>query len=379
MIIQKGLVFGKDGKFERADVRVKDGIVQQVGEIRDLRGEAEILDAAGKYVVPGFVDIHLHGAAGHDFCDGKEASLEKIAGYERSRGVTSICPTTMSLPMEELQDILRRIDESAGKLSNRGCARILGIHLEGPFLAPGRRGAQKEACLRDPDPQWFRQLQRASGNRIRLVTLAPELSGGMEFIRQVKSEAAPGEKLTVSLGHSQADYETAAEAFRAGADHVTHLWNAMPGMHHRQPGIAGAAMDQSHVTAELICDGLHIHPAMVRAAFRLFGPDRICLVSDSMEAAGMPDGEYSLGGQRVYKKDGAARLSDGTLAGSVTDLFACFQRAVRFGVPLEDALKAVTCNPARSIGMEGRAGVIRPGAPADILLLNAELELERVL
>lgn len=379
MIIQNGLVFRKEGKFERADVRVEDGIISQVGEINDLRDGEETLEASGKYVVPGFVDIHIHGAAGHDFCDGKEDSLEQIARYERSCGVTAFCPTSMSLPVEELQEILRRTDEYAGKMSNNDCARILGIHLEGPFLARDRKGAQKEEYLRNPDRKFFQRLQEASGNRILIVTLAPELPGAMEFIREAGEHTAPGKKMTISLGHSEADYGTAMEAFRAGADHVTHLWNAMPGMHHRQPGIAGAAMDRGDVTVELICDGQHVHPAMIRGAFRLFGPERICLVSDSMEATGMPDGEYCLGGQKVYKKDGEARLSDGTLAGSVTNLYEGFRRAVRFGVPLEEALRAVTYNPARSIGMEKKVGVIEPGAFADILLLNKELELEKVL
>lgn len=401
MIIQNGLIFRKEGIFEKADIRISGDVIAQIGEnLSASYPDEEILDAAGKYVVPGFVDIHTHGAVGHDFCTGNLEGLEAIAAYERSCGVTSFCPTSMTLPVEQLDrcfrvagEAMKRQEDERGipgvsaqqradgvneqqgadgvsmhqneqdiQIISRSRARVLGIHMEGPFLAESRKGAQKWEDLRLPDIEMLKWLNAACGGNIRLVTMAPELPGAMETIRELAGETV------FSLGHTDADYDTAKAAFEAGADHVTHLFNAMPGLHHREPNVIGAALDDEKVMVELICDGHHVHPAMVRNVFRMFGADRVILVSDSMEAAGMPDGIYQLGGQAVYKKDGAARLADGTLAGSAANLFECFLNALRFGVPVEDALKAVTINPAKSIGLQHKVGVIEVGAYADLLV-----------
>lgn len=383
MIIRNGMVFRKNGIFEKADVQLQNGVITGIFPCGDSFDE-EILDAAGKYVVPGFVDIHLHGAAGHDFCEGTMESLEEIARFERACGVTAFCPASMTLPEDELKHIFEvagyvtaeRKKMSAGEFKSLRQARILGIHMEGPYLSGKRCGAQKKAYLQQPDGKCFQELQEISGGNIRIVTLAPELPGAMEMIHEIKNKN-PG--TVCSIGHSDADYETALEAFEAGADHVTHLYNAMPPFLHREPGIVGAALDRPDVMVELICDGNHLHPATIRATFQMSGDDRVCLISDSMEATGMPDGEYALGGQKVYKQGRTARLADGTLAGSVSSLYDCFQEALKAGIKPETALKAVTCNPARSIGAEGLVGALEAGMQGDILILDEEWKLERVI
>lgn len=387
MIIRNGLVFRKNGIFEKADIQIREGVITRIfsrehGAEHIEAGDEEVLDAAGNYVVPGFVDIHTHGAVDHDFCDGSVEGLLQIAEYEKKNGVTSFCPTSMTLPAEYLEKVFRTAKEACCRLEQmppeerKKYARIVGVHMEGPFLAEQKKGAQKAEYLRKPDLELFRRLQQVCGYRIRLITLAPELSGAEEFISRVCGEENK-EKIVISLGHSAADYETAERAFALGACHVTHLYNAMEPMLHREPGIVGAAAENRQVVAELICDGYHVHPSVVRSTFRMFGEDRICLISDSTEATGMPDGEYYLGGQTVYKQDGAVRLQNGVLAGSASNLYHCFKKAIEFGIEPQAALKAVTCNPAASIGMADRIGVIEEGAFGDLLLLNGKWEMVR--
>ena len=321
------------------------------------------LDAAGCYVLPGLVDLHTHGAVGRDFSDAEAAGLQPMADYYAAQGVTSCLPTLMTLPEEALTEAVRTLET----FRPRGGAKFLGVHLEGPFLSPSRHGAQPEDWLRLPEEALFRRLN-ASGS-IRRLTLACELPGAMEFLRRVSRECL------VSLGHSQADYGTAMKAFHSGAGMVTHLYNAMPPLLHRAPGLIGAAVD-SGVYAELICDGLHVHPAAVRAAWRLFG-ERLILISDSLRCAGLGDGVYTLAGQGVTVTDGQALLADGTLAGSAISLLEAVRRAVRFGLPLSAAAYAASTAPARAIGA-GDIGSIAVGRAADLLILDEQLQVVQV-
>lgn len=378
MIIRNGLVLEDSGAFVRGDLVIdrnhKIAAVPWGGEApaaAPSAGEAgeEIIDAQGLYVLPGLVDVHIHGAVGQDFCDASPKGLARIAAYLRSKGITSFCPTSMTLPSGDLEKIFRSILEVP---KAREYARILGIHMEGPFIAPEKKGAQKASHIHAPDLPMFRELNEACGGQIRLVTIAPEQPGAMEFI-----EALHG-STTISLGHSTAGYEDAKRAFDAGATHATHLFNAMASLHHRDPGIIGAAADSPQAMVEVICDGIHVHPSVIRMVFGLFGPDRVVLISDAMRATGMADGSYELGGQEVHKAGSRATLADGTLAGSVTDLFGCMQNAVRFGIPLGTAALAASRNPARSIG-NPQVGRIAPGAEADLLLVDSSLELVKVL
>ena len=252
-------------------------------------------------------------------------------------------------------------------------AELVGIHLEGPFLAAAKKGAQNGAWLRDPDVALLRHLKECSQGLVKLVSLAPELEGAMDFIRGVKDE------VSVSLAHTTANYDTAMAAFEAGANHVTHLYNAMPPFAHRDPGVIGAAADSKGAYVEIICDGVHVHPAVIRATFRMMGRERMVLVSDTMRAAGMPDGEYTLGGQAVFVKGNRAELADGTLAGSVTDLMNCMKTAVSFGIPLEDAVMAAAVNSAKSIGIYDRVGSLDVGKDANVVVLDKDLNLKAVL
>ncbi len=366
MIIKNGLVFGADGTFTRQNLYVDEA--HKIAAM-PTPGDSAIVDAEGLYVLPGLVDVHIHGAVGHDFCDGNSKGLQETAAYLKSQGITSFCPTSMTLPVEELNEIFRSVLDMPKEAAY---ASVAGIHMEGPFISPAKKGAQKESYIVNPDIARFHELNEACQGMIRLVTIAPELPGSMEFIEALHDEVA------ISLGHSVADYETALNAFQAGASHATHLFNAMPPLHHRNPGIIGAAFDSPNAFVEIICDGIHLAPSVIRMVFQLFGDDRVILVSDAMRAMGMEDGTYELGGQDVFKKGNRATLKDGTLAGSATNLFDCLRHAVSFGIPLESAVKAATANPARSIRAE-RIGSLSPGKEADILLVDRELKLVRVI
>lgn len=367
MIIKNGAVFQEDGTFRKMDLYVKDHkIVASEEEVTDKT----VIDAEGLLVIPGLVDVHSHGAFGYDFSDGNPEELKEILRYEKRSGITSYCPTSMTLPKERLAQIFQSV-KTAESLEDGAAVR--GINMEGPFLDPARKGAHVEEWICRPDAEYFRQLNEMSGGLVKLVTLAPNVDGAMEFIKEVHDE------VTISLGHTSAGYDCCAEALKLGAHHVTHLYNAMQPLAHREPGLIGAASDDPQCMAELICDGYHIHPSAVRAAFRLFGPERMILVSDSMRAAGMEDGLYELGGQEVIMKDRKATLRNGTLAGSATNLFDCMRKAVEFEIPVADAIFAATRNPAKSIGIYDQVGSLTVGKEADILLVTEDLELKQVI
>jgi len=332
----------------------------------DVTGEG--IDAKGCMIIPGLVDIHTHAGAGADASDGDPGGMLTMSRYYAAGGVTSWCPTTMTLS----EPVLTRAMQTIRAMERpKDGARIAGINLEGPFLCYAKRGAQAAEDLHAPDIDMFYRLNEASGGRIRLVTVAPEEPGAMEFI----SEAS--RVCTVSVGHTTADYATAMAAFKAGASHTTHLYNGMPPLHHREPGVIAAAYE-SGATAELIPDGLHIHPAVIRLTQQMFG-ERLVLISDSLRCAGMPDGGYTLGGQPITLKNGKAVLAGtDTLAGSSIHLMEGLKRAVSFGVPLEAAVTAATLAPAKVIGRDDDIGSLEAGKWADLILLDAELSVRAV-
>ena len=366
MIIKGGKVFQEDGSFLEQALYINDHRLVDKAEHQD---DEKVIDAEGLLVLPGLVDIHSHGAAGEDFSDGNPEGLKKILQYEKRCGITSYCPTSMTFPKERLRQIFASIK---GAQTEDG-ATVVGINMEGPFLDPAKKGAHVEKWIAAPDVAFVRELNQDVDGLVRLVTLAPNMDGAEEFIKEMHEEVC------ISLGHTAADYDCASRAMKLGAHHVTHLYNAMQPFGHRAPGLIGAAMDDPECMVELICDGYHIHPSAIRAAFRLFGPERVILISDSMRATGMENGTYELGGQEVTVKDRKAVLKDGTLAGSATNLYGCMCKAVEFGIPLEQAIMAATANPARSIGIFDRVGSIRIGKQADLLLVSENLELKRVI
>lgn len=364
MIIKNVKVYTEDKKFLDGEAAVRDGKFAEADP-----SDTEIVDGEGCYMIPGLIDIHFHGCVGDDFCDARPEAIANMAKYEASVGVTSICPATMTLSEEELHGIMK----TAGAYQGTDGAKLVGINMEGPFISEKKKGAQAAKYIRRCDAGLFRSLQKESGNLIRLVDIAPENEGAMEFIRDVKDE------VVISIAHTVADYDTAVQAFEAGASHVTHLYNAMPPLNHREPGVIGAARDNSNCHVELICDGVHIHPSVVRATFAMFGADRIILISDSMRATGLTDGQYTLGGQDVFVKGPRATLADGTIAGSATDLMGCLRVAVRkMGIPLADAVGCATMNPAKEIGIYDRCGSITVGKDADFVLLDTDLNIKAV-
>lgn len=366
MIIKGGKVFQEDGSFLEQALYINDHRLVDKAEYQD---DGKVIDAEGLLVLPGLVDIHSHGAAGEDFSDGNPEGLKKILQYEKRCGITSYCPTSMTFPKERLRQIFASIKGAQTEEE----AKVVGINMEGPFLDPAKKGAHVEEWIAAPDAAFVRELNQDVDGLVRLVTLAPNMEGAEEFIKEMHEEVC------ISLGHTAADYDCASRAMKLGAHHVTHLYNAMQPFGHRAPGLIGAAMDDPECMVELICDGYHIHPSAIRAAFRLFGPERVILISDSMRATGMENGTYELGGQEVTVKDRKAVLKDGTLAGSATNLYGCMCKAVEFGIPLEQAIMAATANPARSIGIFDRVGSIRIGKQADLLLVSENLELKRVI
>lgn len=369
MRITGGLVYDLEKGFSEKDLCTDGAVISA-----DSTDET-VIDASGCYVIPGLVDVHFHGCVGEDFSDATPEGLQAMADYELSEGVTYICPAGMTLPEEQLSPICKNAAAHREKQSSG--AELVGVHLEGPFLSSAKKGAQNSDFLHDPDIPMLRRLQSDAKGLVKLVTVAPEQPGAMEFIR-----TATAEGIHVSIGHTIADYDTASAAFEAGADHATHLYNGMPPLHHREPGVIGAARDDEKVMPEIICDGIHVHGSVIRATFAMFGAERMILISDSLRATGMPDGEYPFGGQMIEVHGNRATLlgHPETLAGSVTSLMGCMRQAVKFGIPLADAVRAASYNPAKSIGMENRFGSLEEGKDATCVLLDKDtLAIQKIV
>ena len=365
MIIKNVLVFNEDKCFKKGNIYIKEGMFSAQLE------DDIIIDGHGCYAIPGLIDIHFHGCMGADVCDGTREALQTIATYEASQGITTIVPATMTLSEDELMRIMKNVAEYESKEG----AVLAGINMEGPFINAAKKGAQAATHIKIPDVDMFRRLQAASGNKIKLCDIAPELEGATNFIQELKNE------VNISFAHTNATYDIAKKGYDLGACHATHLYNAMPPFAHRDPGVIGAARDSEHVYVELICDGIHIHPATVRATFEMFGDDRIVLISDSMRATGLEDGEYTLGGQSVNVVGKFATLvTDGTIAGSCINLMDCVRTAVKeMHIPLESAINCATRNAAKSVGLYDRYGSITEGKVANVLLLDKELNLKKVI
>ena len=369
MRITGGKVFDLEQGFVARDLCTDGSLISAVS------GDQQVLDASGCYVIPGLVDVHFHGCVGEDFSDATAEGLQKIADFELSQGVTYICPAGMTLPEDQLTKICE--NTAAHRAKNASGAEVVGAHLEGPFLSMAKKGAQNGDFLHAPDIDMLRRLQKAAQGSVKLGTVAPEEPNAMEFI-----QGASQDGITVSVGHTAAGYDIASAAFAAGATHATHLYNGMPSLHHREPGVIGAAFDAPGTRVELICDGIHIHGSVVRLTFQMFGKERVVLISDSLRATGMPDGRYPFGGQEIEVHGNRATIADHpeTLAGSVTSLMGCLRQAVQFGIPLADAVRASSYNPAQAIGIDDRAGSLENGKEASIVLLDEkDLSIRAIL
>jgi len=366
MFYKNGYIF-TNGKFIHGSFRVEG---DRFTEVLPTVPEEEGIDLQGAYVIPGLVDVHNHGNSGFDFSDGDYAGLVAMAKYLAQNGITSFAPASMTLPYETLAKAFatgaRLRDEKPA-----GCSRIMGIQMEGPFFSEKKKGAQNADYLRNPDFAAFKKLYFDCGGLVRIADLAPELPGAVEFTKEAVKLC------TVSVAHTDAAYEEAKAVYDAGATHLTHLFNTMPPIHHRKPGVIGAAAENEKVQAELICDGLHVHPSAVRMAFKLF-PGRIVLVSDALRCCGMPDGEYELGGQQVFLQGSIAKLADGTIAGAATNLYQGMLNAIAFGIPKEEAILSATLNPAKALGYGKEIGAIESGYRADFVICDENLNRKKV-
>jgi len=368
MFLINASYYDKNFQLAHGDIEIEDGRIRQVGGSLGYTQKDLAVDCEGYTIVPGFVDIHIHGADGADTCDGSREALDTMAKFLLQHGVTSFCPTTMTTSESTIQQALLAAKECASRPLEDG-ARIVGVNMEGPFISKEKRGAQKAEYIVAPDYDLFKKYYDLSGGLVKLVDIAPEQPGGTEFASRAK------DLCTVSIAHTTAGFDQAKAAFDSGVTHATHLFNAMSGLSHRAPGVVGAVFADDRVTAELICDGIHIHPAVLQTAFKVLG-SRAVIISDSMRANGMPEGEpFDLGGQQVTVRGGKAVLADGTIAGSVTNLHEEIKNLVSWGIPMGQVLRAATLTPAKAIGMDREIGSIEPGKRADLVVLDNSLEI----
>lgn len=320
------------------------------------------------YLIPGLIDLHIHGANGHDVMDGTAKALTEISHALAAEGVTGFLATTMTAAHDHIGLVLGEI---ANALSDKKGAAILGAHLEGPFISPDKIGAQKYEAIEIPDIDLITHWQTLAKGAIKLVTLAPELPGALQLIKALNDMG-----IIVSAGHTNATYAETNHAIKAGCAHATHLFNAMRGIHQREPGAVGALLLSEDINAELIVDGLHLHPAIVEMALRLKGKDKLLLVTDAMRAKCLGEGQYDLGGQMVAVKGNAAMLADGTLAGSTLCMPEAIKNMVQFTqCSLADAIYMASYNPARVLGMENRKGSIANGKEADMVVMNSAFDV----
>ena len=370
MFYKNARIYASDCRFHHGAFEVTDD--GRFGQILPDRIPEDAYDLEGALVIPGLVDVQTHGNSGYDFSDGDYEGLKQMARCYLASGVTSFAPASMTQTYEVLEKAYATARQMVEE-DPEGCAKLRGIHMEGPYFSFKKRGAQNPEYLKNPDLEGFRKLNEISGGLIRIVDVAPELPGALEFIRQVSRVA------TVSVAHTDATYEQTKAAFGAGASHLTHMFNGMNAIDHRTPGVIPAAAEAPHVRAELICDGHHVHPATIRLAFSMFGAERMILVSDTGRCAGMPEGsQFDLGGLTAKVVGGVARLDSGSIACSATDLWQCMVNAISYGIPAEDAIRACTRNPAAALGVQGEVGSIAPGKRADFVVCSPDFAKKRV-
>ena len=369
MFYKNARIFTSDFQFHMGAFEVKDGLF---GEILPENVPADAIDLKGATVIPGLVEVHSHGNSGADFSDGDYEGLKAMAKYYAQCGATSFAPASMTLPY----DVLSKAFATGKKLRDEapeGYSRFMGIQMEGPFFSYAKRGAQNPDYLQDPDFEGFKRLYDEADGLLTIVDIAPELPGAAQFVEKASKLC------TVSIAHTDSDYDHAKAAVDAGVTHLTHLYNAMPGIHHRTPGVIPAAVENDKVQAEIICDGYHIHPAAVRLAFTMF-KNRMVIVSDSGRCAGQPEGyQFDIGGQMAEIRGGVAKLvGKDTIACSASNMWDCLRNTISWNVPEEEAVRAASYNPAKALGAADKIGSIETGKYADFIITNADYSEKRV-
>ena len=369
MFYKNARIFTKDFTFKEGAFEVVDG---KFGAVLTGCVPEDAIDLHGATVIPGLVEVHSHGNSGADFCDGDYEGLKAMARFFAQCGVTSFAPASMTLPYE----VLAKAFATAKRLKDEapeGHSRMMGIQMEGPYFSYKKRGAQNPDYLKEPDFEGFQKLYNDCDGLIRIVDVAPELPGAAEFVAKAK------QLCTVSIAHTDSDYDHAKAAVDAGITHLTHLYNTMPPIHHRNPGVIPACAENENVQAEIICDGYHIHPASVRLAFTMF-KDRMILVSDSGRCAGQPEGyQFDLGGQMAEVRGGVAKLvGTDTISCSATDLWTCLVNTISWGISEEEAVRAASYNPAKALGAQNLIGSIETGKYADFIITNADYSEKRI-
>jgi N-acetylglucosamine-6-phosphate deacetylase len=383
-VIHAGRILTPDEELNDSIIVVEGSRIAAIGHRDEIRVPADAVDyvAAEMTVVPGFVDVHIHGAGGHDVMEGTARALDRIAATVARHGTTSLVATTVTAPIEEtchsLEGIARYIrnheeakeSQELGKLA----AEFVGIHLEGPFISKARRGVHPPDSIARPSVEVLQKFLDAADGLVKIVTIAPEIPGACELI-----EYAVAAKIVAAIGHTDADYDQTRAAIQAGARHAVHMFNAMRPFAHRDPGVVGAILTDPEVTAEIIADGVHVAGPTIQVLLGCKGFDTVLLVSDGIAATGMPDGNYRLGNFEVSVRDGVARNSEGKLAGSTLTLDRALRYLVAFGVPLKDAVRMATVLPARRLGLAGKKGIIAVGADADLVALTPDLRVAGVM
>jgi len=370
-VIENGMVITPSKTIENGVVVFEDGKITAVGQKNrvEVPRSAKVIDASGKIVAPGFIDIHVHGGEGRDVMDASYEAIKDMAKFLVSHGTTSFVPTTISAPRSDLLRAVRAVKTAMEKGTDG--AEILGAHLEGPYINLEKRGAHDAKYVRLPSIDEFEEIWEASNNAVKIVTLAPELDGSKMLIQKLRELG-----IVASIGHSNATYTQAVDAMKRGVRHATHMFNRMSGFDPREPGVVGAVLVHDELTAELICDGIHVHPAAIDLLIQVKGPERVVLVTDAIRASGMPDGEYALGKQQIIVEDRVSRLESGDLAGSTLTMDRVVRNIIRLvGTPLQTAVKMATINPAVVVNVDENKGSLEPGKDADIVIIDDKINV----
>jgi N-acetylglucosamine-6-phosphate deacetylase len=365
-VIKNGIVITPHETIEKGVVVFEDGKITAVGQKNrvEVPKSGKVIDASGKIVAPGFVDIHVHGGKGRDVMDASYKAVKEIAKFLASHGTTSFVPTTFSASPLNLLRTVKAVKTAMEKETDG--AEVLGVHLEGPYISLEKRGAHDADYIRRPSIGEFEEIWDTSNHAVRIVTLAPEIEGSKTLIEKLRELG-----VLASIGHSNATYTQAVDAIKQGIRHATHIYNGMSGFDHREPGVVGAVLTHDELTAELICDNVHVHPAAMDLLIRVKGTKKVVLVTDAIRAAGMPDGEYTLGKQHIVVRDGVSRTESGDLAGSTLTMDRAVGNIMKsVGLPLQTAVEMATVNPAAVIGVDKNKGSLEPGKDADIVIID---------